>query len=75
MKESGGPMRLGGRVGQGAVVLALLMLAAPVAVAEKTDVVVLDSGERIIPPHCAGWRCWGGSIGSKVVTTLRNPCS
>ena len=48
MKESGGPMRLGGRVGQGAVVLALVMLFAPMAVAEDTDVVVLDNGKEII---------------------------
>ena len=48
MKESGGPMRLGGRVGQGAVVLALVVLFAPMAVAEDTDVVVLDNGKEII---------------------------
>ncbi len=48
MKLSDGSMRMSFRVGRGAVVLALLMLATSVAVAEKTDVVVLDSGERII---------------------------
>ena len=48
MKESGGPMRFGDRVGQGMVVLALVMLFAPMAVAEDTDVVVLDNGKEII---------------------------
>lgn len=47
MAHSTGRMKKGRRIGIGRAVLALVVLVAPFAVAEDTDVVVFDNGEDI----------------------------
>jgi len=48
MALSVGQWKRGRRIGRGVAILALVVLVAPLAIAEDTDVVVLDNGKEII---------------------------